>query len=96
MSDLDSRAYMIFTLTVDSLVDIESVTISCIKPDASVQKKISPIQVRDAKTHIAKKGITTAKKEAAANLEPAASLRDPSVLISKCLDIVAEGAKFPA
>lgn len=78
------------------LVDIESVTISYIKPDKAVQKKINAIQAQSAKTRIADEQIATAKKEASANRELAASLRDPNVLVSKCLDIVAEGANLPA
>lgn len=75
----------------NGLVDIDSVTISYIKPSKAVQDKINQIQAQVAKTRIAEEAKTTATKEAEANRILSESIsHDPNVLVSKCLDIVAE------
>ena len=73
----------------EGLVEIKSVTISYIKPDAAVQKKIDALQTQRGATKVALEREETAKAEARANKALAASISDdPNVLVNKCLDIV--------
>lgn len=74
-----------------SKVDIDSVTISKITPGEKLQSKIEAIQAQVAQTTIAEEKKATATAEAAANRILSESIsNDPNVLVSKCLDMVAE------
>lgn len=102
-ADYDALAAAAMEITREKtkgLVDIDpdnGVTISGIKPSEKLQDKIEAIQAQEAKTRIATEAKATAAAEAAANRELASSLsKDPNVLVSKCLDIVAEGVSLPA
>lgn len=99
-ADYDALATQAMDITkkkTKGLVDIDTVTISYIKPSEKLQDKIEAIQAQEAKTRIATEAKATAAAEAAANRELASSLsKDPNVLVSKCLDIVAEGVSLPA
>lgn len=81
----------------DELVTIESVTISFIKPSETLQDKIEALQAQEEKTRIATEAKATATQEAAANRILSDSISDdPNVLVSKCLDLLAEGYDAPA
>lgn len=81
----------------DDLVTIESVTISFIKPSETLQDKIEALQAQEEKTRIATEAKATATQEAAANRILSDSISDdPNVLVSKCLDLLAEGYDAPA
>lgn len=75
------------------LVDINDITISYIKPSEKLQAKIEAIQAQEARTRIAAEAIETARKEAEANRILSESIsNDPNVLVSKCLDLMADGS----
>ena len=74
------------------LVEIDSITISYVGLSESTQQKINEFTAEIARTRIAGQRVETAKKEAEANQELSDSIsNDPNVLVSKCLDMVAEG-----
>lgn len=73
------------------LIDFQSVTITYFKMPETTQTKINAInaKIQDAKAAIIDIGIKTA--QAKANEELAGSLKDPNVLVSKCLDGMISG-----
>lgn len=74
------------------LVDIESVTISLITLDKDSQRKIDEYISEVAKTRIAEQAQKTAAEQAKANRILSESIsRDPNVLVSKCMDAIADG-----
>ncbi|MBO9520434.1 MAG: hypothetical protein J7518_02760 [Nocardioidaceae bacterium] len=78
-------------------VSVKSITISFIRLSPSTQEKINDLQTEVAKTRIAEQQKKTAENVAAANRILAASVsKDPNVLVSKCLDIVATKENLPA
>ena len=80
----------------DGLIDISKITISYIKPGEKLQNKIEAIQAQEAQTTIATEKIETARKEADANRILSDSIsNDPNVLVSKCLDLIADGSFTP-
>lgn len=80
----------------NGLVDIDSVTISYIKPGEKLQDKIEAIQAQSSQTTIASEKIETARKEAEANRILSDSIsNDPNVLVSKCLDLLGDKAFTP-
>lgn len=80
-----------------SLVDIESITISLVKLDKDSQKKIDDYITEVSKTRIAEQAQKTAEAQAKANEILSKSIsNDPNVLVSKCLDLLAEGYNAPA
>lgn len=77
---------------VGDLVIIESVTISFLPTPADTQRKISAFTAEVANTRTQAQKALSKHQEALGNQELAASLKnDPNLLISKCLDMVADG-----
>lgn len=74
------------------LIDIESITISFIKPSEKLQTKIETIQAQEAKTRIATEALATAEKQAEANRALSESVsNDPNVLVAQCIDGLING-----
>lgn len=74
------------------LIDIESITISYIKPSEKLQTKIEAIQAQEAKTRIATEAEQTALKQAAANKALSDSVsNDPNVLVAQCFEGLING-----
>lgn len=95
-TELAKEVEAIMADKTDDLVNIKSITISYIKPDAAVQKKIDALQTQRGATKVANEKIVTAEAEAKANQILADSVsNDPNVLVSKCLDLIADGAFTP-
>ena len=93
---LASKVESVLLAKTEGLVDIESVTISYIKPGDRLQAKIEAIQAQSSQTTIATEKKATATEEAAANRILSDSIsNDPNVLVSKCFDLLAEGAFTP-
>lgn len=77
---------------VNGLVIIDSITISFLPTPASTQAKISAFTAEVANTRTQAQKKLSKEEEAKGNEALAASVsHDPNVLISKCLDMVAEG-----
>jgi len=94
--DLSKQVESILKTRTDELVNIKSITISYIKPDATVQKKIDQLQSQKAQTKVAAEKVLTADQEAQANRKLSESVsNDPNVLVSKCLDLIADGDLNP-
>lgn len=94
--DLSKQVENILKGRTDGLVDVKSITISYIKPDATVQKKIDQLQSQKAQTKVAAEKVLTAEQEADANGKLSDSIsNDPNVLVSKCLDLIADGELNP-
>lgn len=79
---------------VGDQIDIKSVTIPIINFDQPTQERINELQSETARTRIAKQKQETAKAEAEANRQLESSLSE-EVLVSKCLDIIAESGHSP-
>jgi regulator of protease activity HflC (stomatin/prohibitin superfamily) len=95
-NDLAAQVQDVVVSKTNGLVDIESVTISYIKLGEKAQAKIDALQSQVAATRIAKEKKATAEEEAAANRIISDSIsNDPNVLVSKCLDLISEGAFTP-
>lgn len=73
------------------LIDIQSVTISYLSLPKGTQERIDKINAKVADTKLAIADIAIKAAQADANEELAASLQDPNVLVSKCLDGLIEG-----
>jgi regulator of protease activity HflC (stomatin/prohibitin superfamily) len=85
----------------EPLVKTVAITVSYLSLSNSTQSKIDAFIAEVANTRIAVQRRQTAQAEAAANRELSESVTNaPNVLVSKCLDIMAEGEKigyqFPA
>lgn len=82
----------------ESLIEIVDVTISFIDYGAKTDQKINAFLGEVAKTRQALQAQATATAQAKANKILADSIsRDPNVLVSRCLDLIAEGeASLPA
>jgi regulator of protease activity HflC (stomatin/prohibitin superfamily) len=81
-------------------VEIESVILPIIRFDKQTQSKINAYQAEIANTRIAEQREKTAQAQARANRNLAGSIsNDPNVLVSKCMDTLAqmveEGQKVP-
>jgi len=77
-------------------VNVENVIIPIVHFDDATQGKINALQAAIADTRIAEQKQHTASAEADANRILAASVsNDPNVLVSKCLDLAAQG-KLPS
>lgn len=79
---------------VGNQIDVKSVTIPIVNFDEATQNRINELQAETARTRIAEQKQETSAAEAQANEALETSLT-PEVLISKCLDIVAESGKSP-
>lgn len=73
------------------LIDIQSVTVSYVELPESTQKRINAFNAAVQDTKIALQQVATKAAQAEANRKLASSLRDPNVLISKCLDGLISG-----
>lgn len=94
--ELAAQVQEILLSETDELVNVKSITISYIKPDEAVQRKIDALQTQRGATRVAEEKKATAKAEAEANRLLSASIsQDPNVLVSKCLDLIADGAFTP-
>lgn len=95
-TELSEKVQDIMETKTDDLVVLKSITISYIKPDKAVQKKIDALQTQRGATKVANEKIVTAEAEAKANKILSNSVsNDPNVLVSKCLDLIADGAFDP-
>jgi regulator of protease activity HflC (stomatin/prohibitin superfamily) len=79
-------------------IEVLSIFIPIVHHDDQTQTKINQYQAAKADTRIALQKVQTAVNEAKANKTLASSVsRDPNVLVSKCLDLVAKaGTNLPA
>ncbi len=76
---------------IGSRVEVLSVFIPVLHFDAATQSRINALQAQIAQTRIAQQAVLTAQEQAAANQALAASVSTSSnVLVSKCLDVLAE------
>lgn len=95
-SELAAEVQKILVSETEELVDIKSITISYIKPDKAVQRKIDALQTQRGATKVAEEKKKTVQLEADANRLLSNSIsNDPNVLVSKCLDLIADGAFDP-
>lgn len=95
-SDLSKKVEEIMAERTNGLVNVHSVTISYIKPDKAVQRKIDALQTQRGATKVAQEKKATAEAEAQANRILSNSVsKDPNVLVSKCLDLIADGTLVP-
>lgn len=82
---------------VGDLIEVQQITVSYVKLSETTESKINQFVNAVQETRIALQRKATAAAEAAANEILADSLsNDPNVLVSKCLDLVADGASLPA
>ena len=89
--ELASKVQSVMDAKTNGKVDIDSITISKITPGDKLQQKIEAIQAQVSQTTIALEKKATAEAEAAANRILSESIsNDPNVLVSKCLDMVAD------
>lgn len=89
--ELAEKVLAVMNTKTKGMVTIDSVTISRITPGTKLQSKIEDIQAQVSQTTIANEKKETAKAEAAANRILSESIsNDPNVLVSKCLDMVAD------
>lgn len=75
-------------------IDVKTVTIPFINFDEQTQTRIDELQSEIARTRVAEQKQDTSRAEAAANAELESSLSN-EVLVSKCLDIIAESGQSP-
>lgn len=73
------------------LIDLQSVTISYVALPEATQDRINAYNRAVQDTKIALQEVATKAAQADGNRELAASLQDPNVLVSKCLDSLAAG-----
>jgi regulator of protease activity HflC (stomatin/prohibitin superfamily) len=75
-------------------IEIESVILPIIRFDTQTQSKINAYQAEVANTRIAEQREQTAQAQARANRNLAGSIsKDPNVLVSQCMDTLAEMVK---
>ncbi len=92
LSVLSKQALADLRTAVGDKIDVMELSVTVMNYDDPTQSKINGLQGQVAQTRIAQQSIETAKKQAEANRELAASVsKDPNVLVSRCLDMVAEG-----
>ncbi len=76
---------------IGSQVQVLSVFVPVMHFDTATQSRLNALQAQVAQTRIAEQAIKTAQAQAAANAALAASVStDNNVLVSKCLDVLAE------
>jgi regulator of protease activity HflC (stomatin/prohibitin superfamily) len=79
------------------LIEIQSVTVSYIKLPDKTQDRINQVNAKVVDVKLALQDVAIKTAQAAANVELAESLKDPNVLVSKCLDGMISGEiKAPA
>lgn len=81
---------------VGDRIVIHSLIIPKVDFDEATQKRIDALQTEIGNTRIAEQQKETARARAAANRELAASVsKDPNVIVSQCMDMVASGVSVP-
>ncbi|NUS45564.1 MAG: SPFH domain-containing protein [Mycobacteriaceae bacterium] len=95
LTDLSERATKSVQTKIAKQIDVQNVIISIVHFDDQTQSKVNALQSQIADTRIAEQKQKTAAAEAEANRILADSLRDPNVLVSKCLDLVNSGKPLP-
>lgn len=80
---------------IGNQIEVQNVIISIVHFDQQTQAKINAYQSQIADTRIAEQKQRTAAAESEANRILAESLRDPNVLVSKCLDLLNSGKQLP-
>jgi len=97
LEELSKRTHDTLVDRVGEQIEILSVFIPIVHHDKQTQTKINQYQAAKADTRIAGQRVQTAIKEAEANKALTATIsREPNVLVSKCLDMVAKGTPLPA
>lgn len=97
LEELSTRTKETLVKRVGEQIEILSVFIPIVHHDKQTQTKINQYQAARADTRIAEQRIQTARKEAEANVALTNSIsKEPNVLVSKCLDMVAKGTPLPA
>lgn len=76
---------------VGDLIEIKSITISSVKLPKTTRDRINKFNASVQDTRIALQEVATKAAQASGNVELANSLKDPNVLVSKCLDSLAQG-----
>ena len=78
-------------------IEVRSVSVTLIEVSAATQDRINGLNTEKGNTRIAEQRVVTAKAQAEANRTLAESVaNDPNVLVSYCLDLLAEGKTPPA
>ena len=98
LSILSKQALAQTQTAVGNNIKVFELAVTVLNYDDSTQSKINALQGQVAQTRIAEQAVQTAQQQAYANEKLAASVSNtPNVLVSKCLDMVAEGkAALPA
>lgn len=97
LTDLSNLTTQKLQGKIGSQIEVQNVIISILHFDDNTQGRINALQAQNADTRIAEAKQQTATAEAQANRLLSASVsNDPNVLVSKCLDLIAQGKTFPA
>jgi len=98
LSVLSKQALAQTQTAVGNNIKVFELSVTVLNYDDATQAKINALQGQVAQTRIAEQAVQTAAQQALANEKLAASVSNtPNVLVSKCLDMVAEGkAALPA
>ncbi|AGL62578.1 SPFH/Band 7/PHB domain protein [Candidatus Saccharimonas aalborgensis] len=101
LSVLSGQALTKMRTAVGSQIDVSELAVTVMNYDDATQRKINDLQGQVAQTRIAQQAVKTAEQQAIANEKLAASVsKDPNVLVSKCLDhladAIAKGYPLPA
>ena len=85
---LSKQATTVLQRKAGAKIKVESVVVNYVKLDDATQQKLNEHNAETAKTNIAIQAQKTAKEQAKANAELAASLsKDPNVLTARCFDL---------
>ncbi|WP_067708608.1 SPFH domain-containing protein [Nocardia yamanashiensis] len=95
LTDLSAQATDKLQVKIGAQIEVQNVIISIVHFDQQTQSKINAYQAQIADTRIAEQKQKTAAAEAEANRILAESLKDPNVLVSKCLDMLNSGKQLP-
>lgn len=91
LSDVAERVKQQLVSEIGDQIDVLSVIIPVVHFDDATQGRVNALQSQIAQTRIAEQAEQTAKAQAKANKQLAASVsNDPNVLVSKCLDLINE------
>jgi regulator of protease activity HflC (stomatin/prohibitin superfamily) len=91
LDELASQVADVMRERVDGKIEVLSITLPLIRYDKGTQDRLNAYQAEIANTRIAEQREETASAQARANEALAASVsNDPNVLVSRCLDTLAE------